>query len=76
MKRLNDRLYELGYLTQRQGKDFTAKTQTAVNAFAARAGLRADNRATPELQTVLYSASAPYAYDLLMRSTIRRRCGE
>lgn len=59
--KLQERLYQLGYLNSDRDGSFGAKTQTAVKAFQERAGLEASGIADSNTQTLLFSDSAPYA---------------
>ena len=59
--KLQERLYQLGYLNSDRDGAFGGKTQTAVKAFQERAGLEATGIADSNTQTLLFSDSAPYA---------------
>ena len=59
--KLQERLYQLGYLNSDRDGAFGGKTQTAVKAFQERAGLEASGIADSNTQTLLFSDSAPYA---------------
>ena len=59
--KLQERLYQLGYLNSDRDGAFGGKTQTAVKAFQERAGLEATGIADSNTQALLYSDSAPYA---------------
>ena len=59
--KLQERLYQLGYLNSDRDGAFGGKTQTAVKAFQERAGLEASGIADSSTQTLLFSDSAPYA---------------
>ena len=62
VKNMQRRLKELGYYEGQLGGNFLAITETAVKLFQASIGYEADGVATPSLQTLLFSDSAPY-YD-------------
>ena len=59
--KLQERLYQLGYLNSDRDGSFGGKTQTAVKAFQERAGIEASGIADSNTQTLLFSDSAPYA---------------
>lgn len=59
VKRLQNRLYELGYFNDVRDGDFGSKTEQAVKRFQKTAGLEADGVATPELQQLLFADDAP-----------------
>lgn len=59
VKRLQQRLYALGYLAGTADGDFGAATQSAVKLFQQAVGLEANGIATPEVQTKLYAEDAP-----------------
>ena len=59
VKRLQNRLIELGYMTGTADGSFGASTKTAVAAFQRKAGLDADGIAGPTTLAVLYDADAP-----------------
>ena len=59
--KLQERLYQLGYLNSDRDGSFGTKTQTAVKAFQERAGLEASGIADSNTQALLFSDSAPYA---------------
>ena len=61
VKRLQQRLLDLGYFTGKVAGNYLEKTQAAVVAFQKAIGWSADGIATPALQEYLFSASAPYA---------------
>ena len=61
VKRLQNRLIELGYMTGTADGNFGASTKTAVAAFQRKAGLDADGIAGPTTLAVLYDADAPSA---------------
>ena len=61
VKRLQNRLIELGYMTGTADGSFGASTKTAVAAFQRKAGLDADGIAGPTTLAVLYDADAPSA---------------
>ena len=61
VKRLQQRLIELGYLTGTADGDFGGGTENAVKAFQQAAGYGQDGVATVALQQLLFSASAPAA---------------
>ena len=59
--KLQNRLYELGYLRDDRDGAFGGKTQTAVKKFQERMGVEATGIADQQTQTMLYSESALYA---------------
>ena len=59
--KLQNRLYELGYLTGDRDGVFGSKTQTAVKLFQEAAGINASGIADNETQQKLYAEGAPYA---------------
>ena len=59
--KLQERLYQLGYLNSDRDGAFGGKTQTAVKAFQERAGLEASGIADSNTQALLFYDSAPYA---------------
>ena len=59
VKRLQNRLIELGYMTGTADGSFGASTKTAVAAFQRKAGLDADGIAGPATLAVLYADDAP-----------------
>lgn len=59
--KLQNRLYELGYLNDDRDGAFGGKTQTAVKMFQQRMGIDATGIADNETQTLLYADSALYA---------------
>lgn len=59
VKRLQNRLYELGYFNDVRDGDFGSKTEQAVKRFQKTVGLKADGVATPELQQLLFADDAP-----------------
>ena len=61
VKRLQNRLIELGYMTGTADGNFGASTKTAVAAFQRKAGLDADGIAGPTTLAVLYDDDAPSA---------------
>ena len=61
VKRLQNRLIELGYMTGTADGNFGASTKTAVAAFQRKAGLDADGIAGPTTLAVLYDNDAPSA---------------
>ena len=61
VKRLQNRLIELGYMTGTADGSFGASTKTAVAAFQRKAGLDADGIAGPTTLAVLYDNDAPNA---------------
>ena len=61
VKRLQNRLIELGYMTGTADGSFGASTKTAVAAFQRKAGLDADGIAGPTTLAVLYDNDAPSA---------------
>lgn len=61
VKKLQQRLIELGYLTGKADGDFGAKTRTALEAFQAAIGLSPTGVADPDTQEYLYASTAPAA---------------
>ena len=61
VKKLQQRLIDLGYLTGKADGDFGAKTKTAVAAFQAAIGLNSTGVADPDTQEYLYASTAPSA---------------
>lgn len=61
VKKLQNRLYELGYFTEVRDADYGAKTARAVKAFQEAAGLQVDGIATAQVQQALYAEDAPRA---------------
>lgn len=59
--KLQNRLFELGYLNDDRDGAFGNKTQTAVKKFQERMGLEASGIADQQTQTMLYADSALYA---------------
>ena len=59
VKKMQNRLINLGYLTGEPDGDFGNGTESALKAFQRAAGLTADGVATPAVQDVLYSDDAP-----------------
>ena len=59
--RLQVRLYELGYLTDKRDGVYGSKTATAIGMFQQNAGLEPTGIADNETQVLLYSDDAPYA---------------
>lgn len=59
--KLQNRLYELGYLNDDRDGAFGGKTQTAVKKFQERAGLEATGIADHQTQSLLYADNALYA---------------
>lgn len=59
VRRLQNRLYELGYFNDVRDGDFGSKTEQAVKRFQKTVGLEADGVATPELQQLLFADDAP-----------------
>ena len=59
--RLQNRLYELGYLNDDRDGVFGSKTQTAVKMFQETAGISASGIADNATQQALYADDAPYA---------------
>ena len=59
--KLQNRLYELGFLTGDRDGVFGSKTQTAVKLFQEAAGVTASGIADNETQQKLYAEDAPYA---------------
>lgn len=59
VKRMQNRLYELGYLVGKADGDFGTATQTAIKLFQETVGMTGDGVATPEVQQALFSADAP-----------------
>ena len=58
VRRMQNRLIELGYLSGRADGDFGDATEAAVRAFQARNGLTADGKAGTNTLNKLYSSSA------------------
>ncbi len=63
--RLQQRLYELGYLSQVSGSYFDVYTETAVKDFESAYNRSRTGIATIELQTYLYSTNARYASQVI-----------
>ena len=61
VKKLQQRLIDLGYLTGKADGDFGAKTKTALEAFQAAIGLSPTGVADPDTQEYLYASTAPSA---------------
>ena len=61
VRRMQNRLIELGYLSGRADGDFGDATEAAVRAFQARNGLTADGKAGTNTLNKLYSSSAKKA---------------
>ena len=59
--KLQNRLYELGYLNDDRDGAFGGKTQTAVKVFQQRMGIEACGIAVQQTQNLLYSDDALYA---------------
>lgn len=59
---LQERLLELGYFNGEIGGNYLAKTETAVKLFQAAVGYQTTGVASSDLQSLLFSSSAPY-YD-------------
>lgn len=59
--KMQQRLYELGYLNDDRDGNFGTKTQTAVKTFQERAGLDVTGLADNATLTLMYSSDAPYA---------------
>ena len=59
VKKLQSRLYKLGWFNGKRDGDFGTVTTTAVKRFQKAAGLEPDGIATSELQELLYSDDAP-----------------
>ena len=59
VKRLQTRLKELGFFNGQIGGNYLTKTESAVKLFEAAIGWPETGVATVELQTILFSASAP-----------------
>jgi len=59
--RLQNRLIELGYLTEAADGDFGSKTQTAVKIFQQVAGLTVNGIADSDTLNALYASDAPRA---------------
>ncbi len=59
--KLQNRLYELGYLRDDRDGAFGGKTQTAVKKFQERMGLEVSGIADQQTQSMLYADSALYA---------------
>ena len=57
--KLQTRLYDLGFFTDKRDSDFGTKTQTAVKLFQQAAGLSVSGIADNETLTLLYSDKAP-----------------
>ena len=57
---LQQRLTDLGYLSDKVDGSFGRNTLTAVRSFCEQNGLRIGTEATPEMQSLLYSSSAKY----------------
>ncbi len=62
VKRLQQRLIDLGYLNDTADGSYGPKTEAAVRDFCSQNGLPIDGTATPEMQALLFSdAAKPYA---------------
>ncbi len=61
VKRMQERLISLGYLSGKANSDFGSATELAVRAFQKQAGLWEDGVAGPKTLSKLYSSSAPKA---------------
>ena len=59
--KMQQRLYEMGYLKDDRDGNFGTKTQTAVKTFQERAGLEVTGLADNATLTLMYSDEAPYA---------------
>jgi len=59
VKKLQNRLSKLGWFNGVKDGDFGPATQTSVKRFQKAVGLEEDGIATPELQEILFSDSAP-----------------
>ena len=59
VKKMQNRLINLGYLTGEPDGDFGNGTESALKAFQRAAGLTADGVATPAVQDALYDDNAP-----------------
>ncbi|MGI6174029.1 MAG: peptidoglycan-binding protein [Christensenellales bacterium] len=59
VKKLQQRLYELGYFNGKRDGKFGDVTRRAVKQFQQAAGLTVDGVATSEMQEILYSEEAP-----------------
>ncbi len=58
VKQLQTRLQTLGYYTDEITGTFNSATRTALKTFQKKMGINTDGVATPDVQTILYSASA------------------
>ncbi len=61
VKKLQNRLIELGYLAGKADGDYGAATEAAVKAFQKASGLWEDGKAGPDTLTKIYSSSAKKA---------------
>lgn len=59
VKKMQNRLYELGWFTDVRDGDFGALTQTAVKQFQQAAGLTVTGMADPETLAAIYAEDAP-----------------
>ena len=71
VKKLQQRLKELGYLKGSADGDFGAATETAVKNFQANNGLEVDGKAGPATQAKIYSSSARKAPSTTRTNTPR-----
>jgi len=60
VKALQRRLKELGYFEENIGGNYLINTETAVQLFQAQMGYTPDGVATPDLQKLIFSSSAPF----------------
>ncbi len=59
VKKLQTRLFELGYYTKKIDGDYGSSTQTAVKAFQKKAGLSQTGKADQNTQLLLFAQNAP-----------------
>ena len=60
VKRMQQKLISLGYLSGGADGDFGSGTEKALKLFQSQIGYQADGIATPEVQYILFSADEPY----------------
>lgn len=74
VKKLQQRLIELNYLSGSADGDFGGKTKSAIELFQSTAGLTVNGIADEKTQNALYASDAPKAKDI--RISISRRFPE